>query len=62
MQSVAGSIVEVAAEASARYGDLNAFNCLGATLSYHKRDRLSMAFAHWLVLRCELREGADACS
>jgi long-chain acyl-CoA synthetase len=56
--AVQNNIVQMAAEACAQQGELPAYTCLGASLSFRELDRLSDNFAAWLVHELHLPSGA----
>ena len=58
MQAAQLTIAQMASEAAARYRDLDAYTCLGKTLSFQEVEVLSDAFASWLAHEAGVRPGA----
>jgi long-chain acyl-CoA synthetase len=52
------SIRDILESSCARYGDLPAFTCMGAAISYRELDRLSSEFGSWLQNVAGLGKGA----
>ncbi len=53
-----GSIRDILEKSCARYSDLPAFTCMGATITYRELDRLSDDFGSWLQNVAGLGKGA----